>query len=432
MIKKDLVLLAVFGLFLVGWLLFAGRDGYTGNNAIIVARSISVVSTMEGEVEALSVKVGSTVAEGDLLARIQNGRIDRSRLTELESQLEYLHSEIKTARAEQDTLTKLLESFEKQAANYTTWFTQNLQLRRQETLLDLNGARERDSLKSAELGRTLELAKNSLVSAAKIDLARTEAVIARNEIESLKAKLSRIDLMLRSVESKGFFNENGDANYWEKNVDALRIRRFDNEHKILTMQTQVIQAEAQAKEERKRISLNFVEEHRAPVGGVINALFTSVGKRVGTGAPLFQILDCASPIAIVAIPDNRFGEFRVGQKATIMPIDSDESFAGSIQHVSSGPLIGRDTTIAIQPELTINGNKVIVGLDEKVILDGSGTSCNSTRRAIVTLHTPSLFNRLAQHARTTYASLDIATVIETTVASFESAFTLQSAASQLP
>src|SRR3972149_5730463 len=80
MIKRDLFFLLLVGLVGGLWLLFAGRDGYTGSNAMIVARSISVVAAIEGEVDGLPVKVGSNVAEGDLMVRIQNGRIDRSRL----------------------------------------------------------------------------------------------------------------------------------------------------------------------------------------------------------------------------------------------------------------------------------------------------------------------------------------------------------------
>ena len=337
MIKRDLIVLLVVGLIAGLWLLFAGRHGYTGSNAMIVARSVAVVAAIEGEVDGLPVKVGSNVAEGDLMVRIQNGRIDRSRLTDLESQLEFYRSEIANAEVERKQLTGLLEHFEKQAAMYSTWLVQDLRLKRQETLLDLDRAKERDALKSADNRRTMELASKSLVSTAKLESAQAEAAIARDQVETLKARLSRIDLMLQSIEAKGVPREDGDTSYWEKSVDALRMRLFDNQIRTTSMRAQMTKAESQAKEERKRVSLNFVEEQRAPVSGVINALFTTEGKRVTAGAPMLEILDCAHPIAIVAIPDNRFGEFRIGQKATVQPIDSDESFAGSIQHIRADP-----------------------------------------------------------------------------------------------
>jgi multidrug resistance efflux pump len=287
---------------------------------------------------------------------------------------------------------------------YAAWLVQDLRLKRQETLFDLDMAKERDALKSAANQRTTELAKKSLVSTARLENAQAEAAIARDQVETLKARLSRIDLMLRSIADKGVPREDGDTSYWEKSVDALRVRLFDNQNKTVSMRAQMTKAESQAKEERKRISLNFIEEHRAPVSGLINAVFTTEGKRVTAGAPMLEILDCAHPIAIVAIPDNRFGEFRISQKATVKPIDSDESFAGSIQHISSGPLIGRDTTIAVQQAVTIDGNKAIVGLEVKGGLDATGKFCNSARRAIVTIHTRSFFDRIAEFVHAAFKS----------------------------
>ena len=142
MTKQDLFFLLLVGLFAGLWLWVAGREGYTGSNAMIVARSVSVVAAIEGAVDGLPVKVGSKVAEGDLMVRIQNGRIDRSRLADLESQLEFYRSEIANAGAEREQLTRLLAHFEKQVGTYSTWLVQDLRLRRQETLLDLDRIRE--------------------------------------------------------------------------------------------------------------------------------------------------------------------------------------------------------------------------------------------------------------------------------------------------
>ena len=397
------------------WLRAAGRGGYIGSNAMIVARSVSVVAAIEGDVDGLPVKVGSKVAEGDLMVRIQNGRIDRSRLAELESQLAFYRSEIANAGVEREQLTGLLEHFDKQAAMYSTWLVQDLRLRRQQTLLDLDRAKEHAALKSADLERAKELAKKSLLSAATLESAQAEAAIARAEVEALKGPLSRIELMLKSIETKGVPREDGDTSYWEKSVDDIRMRLVDSQNRVASMRAQMTKAESQANEERKRVSLNFVEEHRAPVSGVISALFTTEGKHVTAGAQMLEILDCAHPIAIVAIPDNRFGEFRIGQKATVMPIDSDESFAGSIQLISSGPLIGRDTTISIQQTATIDGNKAIVALEEKFKLDETGKGCNSARRAVANIHTRSLFDRITEFTDAQRKSLGMDSAIATGV-----------------
>ncbi len=385
------------------WVILASKDGYTDNNAMIVARSISVTSTIDGQIDTPPPAVGSKVATGDLLARVRNARIDRGRLTELQSERDFLRSEIANAQVEKSGLEELLEQYGSQAVFYSTWMMEDLQLRRQQTLHQLSAARQLDKLRTAVSARMMALAKKSLVTMAKLDETRTEAVIAQNNVASLVAQLSRIDLRLRSFKTKGVVREDGDTSYWAKSVDVLRMRLFDNRLRMSTLRAQLAQSQAQEKVESGRLNTNFVEEHRAPFNGVINAIFTNEGKRVISGTPLMEILDCAHPIVIVPIPEHRFGEFSIGQKATVVPLNSDQAMEGTIQHISSGPLIGRDTTIAVQQTLTMDGSKVIVGFDDQDRSDPYDESCDSARKAIVTIHMRSLFDELVELARTAMA-----------------------------
>ncbi|MGI9501122.1 MAG: hypothetical protein ACR2P3_13880, partial [Geminicoccaceae bacterium] len=95
--------------------------------------------------------------------------------------------------------------------------------------------------------------------------------------------------------------------------------------------------------------------------------------------------DCAHPIAIVSVPDHRFGDFYIGQKATIRPFDSDEEILGAVQHVSSSALISRDTSIAASPDLQLGGNKVIVAFQNRERGPAAATLCDTARRAAVTI-----------------------------------------------
>ena len=403
MARREIFILLLVVLAAATWLIFLGRDGYTGNNAMIVTRSISVASTIDGQVENEPPAVGSKVTAGDLLARIRNGRIDRGRLAQLQSQQKFFGSEIANARSEKSGLEALLDQFERKASFYSRWLAEDSGLRRRQKLSELDVAKERNRLKKANGERMIALDKKLLVSKVKLENAKAEAAIARNEVKSLEAQLSRIDLRLRSFKTNAVLREDGDTSYWSKSVDVLRMRLFDNRQRISTLRAQLAQVQAQEEVERRRLKLNFVEEHRAPFNGVINAIFTNQGKHVISGTPLMEILDCAHPIVIVPIPEYRFGDFSIGQKATVVPLNSDQAMEGTIQHISSGPLIGRDTTIAVQQTLTLDGSKVIIGFNDQGRTDPSGGSCDSARKAIVTIHMRSLFDELVELARTAMA-----------------------------
>ena len=392
---SDFLILFLAVLVASGWVIFSGRNGFSVSNAMIVARSISVISTIDGRVERAGPQVGSEVKNNQLLALIRNGRIDLGRSAELESRLKFLQTEIANAQNERKGLVRLLTKFEKRGTSFSDWRIEDLRLEQSVSMHELNAAIERNTLQTKEVERTASLFEKSHISSVNLEIAKTKAQITKSQVEAAKAKLSRIQLLVKTAENKDTFFGDGETSYWAKTIDALNLRVFDNANRISTLRAQLDQTQAQVNVETDRIKKNFVEEHRAPFNGIINAVYVAKGARVNSGTPLLQVLDCSQPIAIVPIPEHRFGEFSVGQRVTVTPIDSEQTIEGRIKLVSSGPLIGSDKTITIQQDMTLSGNNLIVGFDEQDRAHASPGSCDSARKAIVTIHTKSLFDRLA-------------------------------------
>lgn len=396
MTKSNFIFLSLLALAVMTWGVFSGGvSGYTSRSARIIARTTSVESSISGLVVHAPPAVGTKVSARSLLATIQNDRIDRGRLVELQSQRDFLRSEIANVQRETGDLLTALGELESQSDSYRAWMADNLRLLRKQAYHDLKAAEERHALKVSEVDRARELHKKSHVSDAVLQDAKSNAVITRNQVEALRAGLSRIDLRLRSAKNTGILREDGETSYWDETMGAVRMRLLENQRKISTMRAQSIQFQTRTKAERERLENNFVEEHRAPFDGIINAVFVLGGEHVVLGAPLLEVLDCANPIAIVPIPENRFSDFWIGQRATVNPIDSDRLLAGTIQHISSGALIGRDTTIAANPDLALEGAKLIVAFENDSPEFASEDACDTARRAIVTIHTESIIGKIS-------------------------------------
>jgi len=392
--KVNLLFATFFGLGLAAWLIFSDLGGYTSRSAMIMARSTSVVSTIDGEVADLVATVGSKVSAGSLLVTIENDRIDRSRLTELRSQRAFLEREIVTVEAQSAELGEMMQSFLDKASAYLSWMTQDLEILRRETFHRLAAAKEVHAASAAEVERKAQLFRESHVSVAILQQASSDAAVAHSQMEALQAELARIDLRVASVKSAGVLRENGDTSYWDEVRNTLEMRRLDNRRQTATMTAKLAQVEDQILVEHKRLEKTFTEDHRAQFDGIINAVLTSEGERVIVGANLLEILDCASPIAIVSVPDHRFGDFYIGQKATISPLDSEEEFIGAVQHISSDALISRDTSIAASADLKVGGNKVTVAFQNRGGESASAQSCDSARRAVVTIETDTLLGHV--------------------------------------
>ena len=398
--RKIDIMVLIIGIFgAISWVIVSSKDGYKVNNATIVARSISVTSTIDGQIENNPPAVGMKVSMDDLLVRIHNGRFDRSKLVEFESRVVYLNSEIKNVTGQQAELRTLLEKFQTRARSYSDWLLEDAQLKQTETFARLEVAQNRSNLKSEEVRRAATLYRKKLTSEASMQLARIEAEIANKQLNLSKAQLGRSELMLKALETDGVFFENGDTSYWAKMDDTLQVRYLDNMAKLSTLKLQLDQAKIQAEVEGERINSSYAEEHRAPFSGMVNASYVTKGTKVTTGTNLYQILDCTRPVIIIPIPDNRISEFSVGLKVTVYPTDSIQALPGKISYVTSGALIGNDASIQIQQDLILRGNRAIVKLDGNQ-LPGRPQSCETARKAVVVIHTKTTFDSVTAWVNT--------------------------------
>lgn len=388
--KIDWTVLAVGALAALLWTAVSGRDGFKSSSAMIVARSISITSTIDGHVDNAPPEVGTRVSPTDLLVRIHNSRIDRGRLIDFDSEIEFLRQDIISAQRLQQDLDDLLQHYQAKAAAHADWIKSDIELRKQEKQQLLRIAEQTRKLKLDSAQRTAELYANKHVSSALLDTANAEAIIAASQVELSRMQIRRDQLLQRSLADNGAFFDNGDASYWDRMADEITLRQLDNLNNIATLTAQLERARAQAGVERARIGSTVQEEHRAPVGGLVNATYVSEGTRVTRGTNLLQVLDCANPIVIVPLPEHRIAEFEAGMQVTVYPVDTGDELPGKIEYISSGPIIGHDQTLLVQEDLTVRGVRAVVSFSGEQFRDDPDQPCQSAHRAVVVVHTDSI------------------------------------------
>lgn len=383
----DWTILGVGLVAAIIWAAISLNNGFKSGNAVIIARSISITSTIDGHVDNTPPEVGARISPSELLIRIHDNRIDRGRLTDFESEIEFLQQDIKNAARQQVDLEALLSLFQGRALAHAAWVESDVELRKQENMQLLEIAEQTRKLKNDHAARTAELYQNKHVSSTLVDIANAEAAIAISQEELSRTQVRRDQLQQRSLIDIGAFFDNGDASYWDRMADDITLRRLDSRSNIATLNAQLDRAKAQAGMERSRIGSTVEEEHRAPFAGLVNATYVSKGTRVNRGATLMQVLDCTNPIVIVPLPEHRIAEFEAGMSVTIYPVDTDDALAGKIEYISSGPLIGHDQTLLVQEDLTVRGVRAVVSFSDQKFPDEPERSCQSAHRAVVVVHT---------------------------------------------
>lgn len=389
-----------FFVFLSGlvflWLTLSDQGGYTSRSATIVARSTPIVSTIDGQVTFVTPAVGSKVTAGSLLATIQNNRIDRSHLTELLGKEAYLEWEVDGAEALSSELDMMKGQFAERADAYWNWTQKDLEILRRQTESRFLAAKETHAQKLLEIERQKLLLEGSTVDDVVWGLQESEAAVALHEMQAIGAELDRIDLKIAASASSGVMAR--EANYWDEASDEIFLNVIESKQKVVSTRAQLHDIKEQISVEAERLQANFMEEHTVQFDGIVNAVLTNKDELIAAGTTMLEVLDCNNPIAIVSIPEHRFGEFFNGQKATIKPFDSDQELVGTVQHISSGPLISRDTSIAAHPDLALDGNKIIVAFDNTQETGFQNAafevpSCDTARRAVVTIETETLLGK---------------------------------------
>lgn len=368
------------GIFL---LVLSSTEGYKQNNAMIVARSIDIYSSISGDVVDKPASIGASFSLNDLLIKIRNNRVDQGRLTELKTKVEYLKQEITNAQNKQQKLQQLLTGLQDQFVAYKKWLKQDLELKSKVKKHELDVAKKQKKLKTQDLTHSQSLLNKKVISTASLDSAKTLVEIAETRRQVIAADLQRLQFLQQSLSAGQVFFENGNVSYWQENINSIKLNLIDTQSHINELKSQLQQYSEQMRVEHERLDTDFAEEHRAPFSGVVNALYVTKGAHINSGALLMQLLDCSNPVVIVPIPELKSGEFSVGEKVKISPVNSNRTYSGVIKYISSGPLINLDKSIALRQELTAKGMYAVIIFDSGIQAETIGETCDAERRAVV-------------------------------------------------
>lgn len=392
-LRTTLLFFASMAVIAGGVIVIPELGEFKSRTGLIVARGTTIKSTIDGAVSYVAADVGSVIEEGAILASIENTRLDRSNLTELVHENNRVQDELEQNKQHLQNLLKLSKVYTEQATSYFDWYITDFAAQFEQTESRLDSALANESYSLAAKKRALSMADGAHLSSSQLETLQRDYEVSRNTVVELTSERNRIFAKLQVMKDRQqVLQSDGDTDYWTKlvnevNREILQVRRY-----IVGLQSQLEKLESQIQSERERFDKNSREVHPSPYSGVINAVFASRGDLVTADTALMQILDCSQPIAVATVPEFKLGDFYIGQPATVKPSDGNVVYHGYVQHISSGPLLSQDTSIAAHPEIMRDGNKIIVAFDKKQNVVEQG-NCDAARRAEVTIDTESAIQR---------------------------------------
>ncbi len=301
------LLLGVPVLLLAGAALLWQQGGryVTTENAYVKAHIVQIAPEVAGRVQEVLVRDHQRVAAGDVLLRLDPAPY-RIALDKAEADLDAARLAVETARA-----------------SY------------RETLSELGELENRAAFLARQAGRQQHLAARGVAPAIRMEETRSDAEVARERINVMRARLHRALTTLL-----------GNA---ELPVD---------EHPSVRDQ---IAGRDQAALDLARTVVN------APVGGTIVNLKVQRGEQLRAATAVFALVSDQRPWVEVNMKETTLGHVAVGQRATVaLDIYPDVTWQGEVESIS--PAAGAEFAILPPQNATGNWVKVVQRLPVRVRL----------------------------------------------------------------
>jgi multidrug resistance efflux pump len=367
-----------------GYAILSNELAVVTDNAVVSSYTVPLRTPIDGVVDAMPLKVGDLVHQGDRIATVTDDRVNTLHLIDLREHLTRARAELAVVSAEMSSLETLRAALQRRAEYFREWSAvriQGLLTEAQDQLLSLNF--RRDEAKQT-LDRRAALADRGFTSVADLDKAKADFGSALNDAQAQQGRIVTFEAQLAAIKN-GIITDPGstDTPYSQQREDEITIRLQD-----LTQQRQFIASDidettGRLASEDARIAKMRTAVMNAPTAGMIWKINSAHGERINAGEPIAEIVDCNSAFIIADVPQARVPNISAESKVQYMISGETATRYGHVSSVTSDPTDGDHNLAAIPFEekgatatvrVRIDGDKAcLVGRRARVVLPSSGS-----------------------------------------------------------
>lgn len=352
-IRRGIKISAAAGLMAAAIGAALSERGYVASEAAVVsAFTVPVRSPIEGYASGPVLQLGEPVAAGQLLARVENPRVDDQRLVDLRQAVARHQAELTAVEAEREALRALQAVLKQRSDEHRAAVLAQLQAQVQAADRVAAARQARRDLTAREWQRRSALGREGVVSGVELDRLRSESEVADREAAAAEAQLMALRAQLAAAE-RGIFVDGGsnDVAYSSQRADEVTLRLAAAERAIATLAAAEAEASARLVEEERRIRNLRTAELTSPVNGTVWHLGASAGERIGSGEFAAQIVDCSAAFLIVAVPQDRVPDLQVGAMARFRLAGEKVDREGRVAAVTGDAGLAPGRNLAAMPQI---------------------------------------------------------------------------------
>ena len=368
--------------------LVVGQSRVTTDNAVVSAYVLSVRSPIPGEVSELRLRVGDTVKEADVAARVVNDRVSDEHLVDLRSEVVRTKAERAALENQRQALATLRAALVARSEDYRAAQTAYAAAFSDEALGQLAGGALRLELARRAMQRKVSLCHSGDAPLADVDRATAEEQTAEADVSAGAARLAYLRARQAAVAQGLYLDAGGnDVSYSAQRIDEVDLRLADIGRAVAELAAKQASAEMRLTAEEHHFDAFSKADLELPAGGMVWKLGASNGERIASGDTLAQVIDCGASFIVASIPQRQFSFVQVGSAARfrlsgettdrtgrVLSVTGDSSVAID-RNLAATPIADPASTAVVRIEMQASGNNgaaCLVGRTARVLLPRTG------------------------------------------------------------
>ena len=341
----------VIGVLAVGAYAALANQGYVvTDNAVVSAYRMKLRTPIAGELTVLPARVGALVPAGDLLARVHRRRIDDQHMVDLRQALDHAKAVLTADQRQRDRLVAMHAALVDRSEADLHASRDRLRGLLLEAAGALRKAEAMRALAQLRLARITRLAADGVATPAARDtevaaLAATTADVAadRGQLAALAAQAA--------AAAHGLLLDDGgnDVPYSAQRADEVAITLARLEGDLSTTRARIAGLHTAVAAEHRRLDLLADAVLRAPAVGTVWKIDAIAGEHVTAGESVAEMVDCAHPIVLAAIPDDEATRITLGRAVRVRLAGTTTDLRGRVMSIGGARFRDQGRALAAVP-----------------------------------------------------------------------------------
>ncbi|MCA1444028.1 HlyD family efflux transporter periplasmic adaptor subunit [Ensifer sp. IC4062] len=393
-------------LLLAAVVLLPGLTGFSSLDGTVNARFATINAPIDGEIAGAPPRIGTPVAEGEALATIRNGRVNRAVLASLRAEHRTALDRVTALERERDELVSLRDQLAERLSVFQSATISSLERELRILRKRVEVSRAQDVVAKVDLDRRQELESKGIFTRKMVEAAEAAGAAAGGELEISNLTVELLQQRLDAVRQGIFVVADGqnDVPYSRQREDEVIVRINDLNTRIAENRTRANQTEQQMIEEEKRVRSLESATVPSPFDGVIWARSVVGGSNVVLNNEMMRILDCRELFVDILVPEVDYDEIYPGREAEIRLFGRGEVFKGQVQALKgSSAVVEKDSLAANEPETGERNARIRILLEPSALNTDFANFCQVGRTVQVRIAKHNL--RLTQWIKGLWFSL---------------------------